>query len=103
MVSARISFSFDFATTTFLRLHRTGIPAELQYTDEPEHPQDTDEPEVDRDDYRDIDFLSGTEGPADGNSVIGAEVVARKTHTTEIAFFRIHTVSFNFDKNTHGA
>jgi hypothetical protein len=35
--------------------------------------------------------------------VIGAEVVARKTHTTEIAFFRINTVSFNFDKNTHGA
>jgi hypothetical protein len=48
-------------------------------------------------------FRSGPEGPPDGNSMPGAEVMARKTHNADIAFFRENTVSFHFDKNSHGA
>lgn len=46
---------------------------------------------------------SSPEGPPDADSVLGAERVAGKTHNAEIAFFRVHAVTLDFDKNAHGA
>jgi hypothetical protein len=43
------------------------------------------------------------ERPPGADGMLGAEFIAQKTHTAEIAFFRIHTVPFYFDKNSHRA
>jgi hypothetical protein len=46
---------------------------------------------------------SGPECPADGDGAFGAEIIAQHTHAAQFAFFRIYTITFHFDKDTHGA